>query len=82
MVKTVGRFSIDTDTLTVTGPEEYMQASGHERIRKIESGFNHQANFLAAGIDMYTRMRDRIFKRHVEQQVVDQVCQRRAARLF
>ena len=55
MIKTVGEFSIDTDTSTISGPAAYMRERGNDRIDRIAAGqdtvFNAGCRFSP---DMYT----------------------------
>ena len=46
---------------------------------KVESRFRHQPNRLTARINVHTRVRNRIFERHLELQIVDkELLQRRS----
>lgn len=47
MVKTVGQFTIDTETGTVTGPADYMNEQGSARLERILSGDDVVFNYGA-----------------------------------
>lgn len=46
----VGRFKLDTETGTVTGPAEYMREAGNARLRSIEAGTDVVFNAGAGGL--------------------------------
>lgn len=55
MVKTVGEFTMDTETGTVTGPAAYMEERGFDRMRAIEAGRDAVFNFgCCKSPDVYT----------------------------
>jgi hypothetical protein len=50
VTKTVGRFTYDTATSSLSGPKEYMESEQYrELIRSIEAGRNHVFNYGARG---------------------------------